>query len=102
MIASNLRALRAGIMPSQSCLINVHLASNSAHNAFAISISKPVILPSSSVLLKGGYAPSTPTRISFHSFACAALNENANNAMSILSFFMVFPYFMIDNWLIKL
>ena len=54
MMASNLPAWSAGMMPSQSCVTNSHSAFISSQSALAISMSKPSSLPSEVRLLKGG------------------------------------------------
>ena len=53
-IASNLRLSSAGIMPSHSCLTQVHLAFSSSHKALAMSTSKPCTAPAVSTVLNGG------------------------------------------------
>ncbi|MCY1307128.1 hypothetical protein D9M70_570300 [compost metagenome] len=54
MMASNFLAISAGMMPSQSCVTKVHSAFISVHSALAMSMSKPVSVPSAARLLKGG------------------------------------------------
>jgi hypothetical protein len=53
-MASNLRDCSAGMMPSHSCCTRVHSAFISAHSASAMSMSKPLSLPSGPTSLKGG------------------------------------------------
>ncbi|MNE64627.1 hypothetical protein D3C80_1600480 [compost metagenome] len=56
MIASNLRARRAGIMPSNSLCTQVHLTCSLAQMALPSSMSKPCRLPSAATDSKGGYS----------------------------------------------
>ena len=51
---SNLRALRAGIMPSHSWETRVHSAFMVVHRALAMSMSKPENLPSVPIWENGG------------------------------------------------
>ena len=46
MMASNLPAVRAGIIPSQSCCTTVHWTLMRLHSSAASSTSKPASLPS--------------------------------------------------------
>jgi hypothetical protein len=54
MIASYLRALSAGMMPSQSCWTSSHSTFICSHKAQAMSISKPSSLPFGVTWLNGG------------------------------------------------
>ena len=53
MMASNLPALRAGIMPSQSFCTTVHSTFIWLHRSWARSISKPASLPSGCTKFQG-------------------------------------------------
>src|SRR6218665_3994633 len=74
-------------------MTKLHLTLISSHNAFAISTSKPLTLPSLSTSLKGAYSPSTPIRMDC--CACDALaprpRVSTNNAPRrvVICFFMV-------------
>ena len=53
-MASHLRSIRAGMMPSQSVLTISHSAPMAAHIALAMSMSKPTTSPEEVVSENGG------------------------------------------------
>ncbi|MNF14763.1 hypothetical protein D3C80_2170910 [compost metagenome] len=52
-MASNLPAISAGIIPSQSWMVQVQRACSWAQSALPMSTSKPLGLPSGPISLKG-------------------------------------------------
>jgi hypothetical protein len=84
LIASNLRACRAGIRPSNEFSTQTHLTLSFAQTALPTSMSKPISSPLGDFDSKGAYDASTPKRISLRSAACAldAANEAANTVVA--------------------
>src|SRR5207253_7128299 len=94
--ASNLRASSAGIIPSQLLSTQTQWACSSSQSASAISIPKPVNLPSGVLYSNGGYVGSTPSLNSLpdQSAAPAMLEtvKNTSETAAIILFIIVSLY----------
>src|SRR5471030_295988 len=93
LMASNLRAFKAGIRPSKEVSSHSHFSFAAAHTALPTSMSKPCNSPVALFDSNGGYCASRPN-FSVEPSASAEKEDNAQpNSNAVFNLFIVILHF---------